>query len=125
LLDDASTTNATPREESGDEYFSPADALRYEEEAYVPPVRWCGEGTITTVSEIVEPSAPLRWKRGERLGRGAYGTVYLGLNCDTGELMAVKQVPLTGDDSGSIAKVRRNRWGIFVIFFCFFMNYFD
>jgi serine/threonine protein kinase len=35
---------------------------------------------------------PIRWKQGEILGQGAFGIVYLGLNTDTGELMAVKQV---------------------------------
>lgn len=34
----------------------------------------------------------IRWKRGEVLGQGAFGIVYLGLNIDTGELMAVKQM---------------------------------
>ena len=33
-----------------------------------------------------------RWKKGEVLGQGAFGVVYLGLNNDTGELMAVKQM---------------------------------
>lgn len=33
-----------------------------------------------------------RWQRGQRIGAGAYGTVYLGLNAITGELMAVKQL---------------------------------
>ena len=35
---------------------------------------------------------PIRWQRGEVIGQGAYGTVFLGLNLDTGELMAVKQL---------------------------------
>ena len=34
----------------------------------------------------------IRWKKGEMLGQGAFGVVYLGLNIDTGELMAVKQM---------------------------------
>jgi hypothetical protein len=34
----------------------------------------------------------IRWKKGEILGQGAFGVVYLGLNSDTGELMAVKQM---------------------------------
>ena len=33
-----------------------------------------------------------RWKRGEILGQGAFGVVYLGLNVESGELMAVKQI---------------------------------
>ena len=33
-----------------------------------------------------------RWQRGEAIGRGGFGTVYLGLNLDSGELMAVKQL---------------------------------
>jgi serine/threonine protein kinase len=35
------------------------------------------------------------WRRGELLGQGAYGSVYLGLNTDTGQLLAVKQVQLS------------------------------
>lgn len=34
----------------------------------------------------------IRWKKGEMLGQGAFGVVYLGLNIDNGELMAVKQM---------------------------------
>eukprot|EP01038_Epipyxis_sp_PR26KG_P014312 gene14312-19196_t len=34
----------------------------------------------------------IRWKKGEVLGQGAFGVVYLGLNIETGELMAVKQL---------------------------------
>ena len=34
----------------------------------------------------------IRWQRGELVGKGAFGTVYLGLNLDTGELMAVKML---------------------------------
>lgn len=34
----------------------------------------------------------IRWKKGEMLGQGAFGVVYLGLNQDSGELMAVKQL---------------------------------
>eukprot|EP01084_Bolivina_argentea_P051631 94995_1 len=34
----------------------------------------------------------MEWKKGDMLGRGAYGTVYMGLNQTSGKLMAVKQV---------------------------------
>lgn len=35
--------------------------------------------------------APVNWSRGEMIGAGAFGRVYLALNNDSGELMAVKQ----------------------------------
>ena len=37
---------------------------------------------------------PTRWKKGEVLGQGAFGVVYLGLNVESGELMAVKQMTI-------------------------------
>ncbi|KAJ3987680.1 MAP kinase [Lentinula detonsa] len=48
------------------------------------------------------PSGPatFKWVRGELIGRGTYGRVYLALNATTGEMMAVKQVdiPQTASD---------------------------
>ncbi|CAI9102230.1 OLC1v1000469C1 [Oldenlandia corymbosa var. corymbosa] len=35
---------------------------------------------------------PIRWRRGEMIGCGAFGQVYMGMNLDSGELIAVKQV---------------------------------
>lgn len=34
----------------------------------------------------------IRWRRGELIGSGAFGRVYMGMNLDSGELLAVKQV---------------------------------
>jgi mitogen-activated protein kinase kinase kinase len=39
-------------------------------------------------------SGPTNWLKGARIGSGSFGTVYLGMNSTTGELMAVKQVEL-------------------------------
>ncbi|KAJ7883474.1 kinase-like domain-containing protein [Mycena olivaceomarginata] len=39
-----------------------------------------------------EGPATLKWVRGELIGRGTYGRVYLALNTTTGEMIAVKQV---------------------------------
>ncbi|KAJ7883533.1 kinase-like domain-containing protein [Mycena olivaceomarginata] len=39
-----------------------------------------------------EGPAALKWVRGELIGRGTYGRVYLALNTTTGEMIAVKQV---------------------------------
>lgn len=44
--------------------------------------------------------AIFRWIRGELIGKGTYGKVYLALNATTGEMIAVKQVeiPRTASD---------------------------
>eukprot|EP00959_Pyramimonas_sp_CCMP1952_P042571 889882-Pyramimonas_sp.AAC.1 len=34
----------------------------------------------------------IRWQRGELIGAGAFGRVYVGMNEDSGQLLAVKQV---------------------------------
>ena len=45
--------------------------------------------------------APTNWMKGEPIGAGAFGTVYLGMDNETGELMAVKQVSLAAVDSAA------------------------
>jgi serine/threonine protein kinase len=39
-----------------------------------------------------EENLPIRWRKGQLIGSGAFGQVYLGMNLDSGELLAVKQV---------------------------------
>jgi serine/threonine protein kinase len=51
----------------------------------------------------MEEEKKIRFRQGDELGQGAYGRVYLGLNEDTGQLIAVKQVQLSGDRSEEAA----------------------
>ncbi|XP_024038846.1 mitogen-activated protein kinase kinase kinase 2 isoform X2 [Citrus clementina] len=44
------------------------------------------------ISPSVKMSPPIRWRKGELIGCGAFGRVYMGMNLDSGELLAVKQV---------------------------------
>eukprot|EP00698_Gefionella_okellyi_P021370 TRINITY_DN690_c0_g1_i1.p1 TRINITY_DN690_c0_g1~~TRINITY_DN690_c0_g1_i1.p1 ORF type:complete len:434 (+),score=35.95 TRINITY_DN690_c0_g1_i1:172-1473(+) len=48
----------------------------------------------------------IRWQLGGMIGRGGTGKVFLGMNSDTGELFAVKNVPLDGVDGVSLAELR-------------------
>jgi len=43
-----------------------------------------------------EVLAPKRWQAGEFLGQGSFGRVIFAANMDTGELFAVKQIPISG-----------------------------
>lgn len=43
--------------------------------------------------------AIFKWVRGELIGKGTYGRVYLALNATTGEMIAVKQVEIPRTDA--------------------------
>lgn len=49
------------------------------------------------ISPAVEDSPAIRWRKGELIGCGAFGHVYMGMNLDSGELLAVKQVRVWND----------------------------
>ncbi|XP_020215984.1 mitogen-activated protein kinase kinase kinase YODA [Cajanus cajan] len=68
----------------------------------------------TTYSANTTPSAPRSpgiaenltspgscWKKGQLLGRGTFGHVYIGFNSDSGEMCAMKEVTLFADDAKS------------------------
>ncbi|KAF0915383.1 hypothetical protein E2562_035942 [Oryza meyeriana var. granulata] len=52
-----------------------------------------------------EENPQIRWRKGELIGSGAFGQVYLGMNLDTGELLAVKQV-LIGSNNATREKAQ-------------------
>ncbi|KAL2487000.1 Mitogen-activated protein kinase kinase kinase 3 [Abeliophyllum distichum] len=46
------------------------------------------------MEEKVAQPPPIRWRKGELIGCGAFGRVYMGMNLDSGELLAVKEVAI-------------------------------
>ncbi|TKY51118.1 Mitogen-activated protein kinase kinase kinase NPK1 [Spatholobus suberectus] len=52
---------------------------------------------------------PIRWRKGELIGSGAFGRVYMGMNLDSGELIAIKQV-LIAPGSASKESTQANIW---------------
>ncbi|KAF7320074.1 MAP kinase kinase kinase [Mycena kentingensis (nom. inval.)] len=55
----------------------------------------------------ISSTTTFKWVRGDLIGRGTYGRVYLALNATTGEMMAVKQVeiPRTASDKNDSRQV--------------------
>ncbi|MGH0139689.1 UNVERIFIED_CONTAM: hypothetical protein FKN15_042976 [Acipenser sinensis] len=56
-------------------------------------MRWDPEETSALTVPCKSPQAPVNWRLGKLLGRGAFGEVYLCYDADTGRELAVKQVP--------------------------------
>ncbi|KFK38038.1 hypothetical protein AALP_AA3G062200 [Arabis alpina] len=52
-----------------------------------------------------EETPAIRWRKGELIGSGAFGRVYMGMNLDSGELLAIKQV-LIAPNSASKEKTQ-------------------
>ncbi|KAI3752446.1 hypothetical protein L2E82_24479 [Cichorium intybus] len=51
------------------------------------------------VKENDEQVPTIRWRKGELIGCGAFGQVYMGMNLDSGELLAVKQVSIAANSA--------------------------
>eukprot|EP00887_Chlorella_sp_A99_P006974 scaffold2.g6974.t1 len=49
-------------------------------------------GVSPELAAAPRQTRPKHWSKGEMIGQGAFGSVYLGLDNDTGQLMAIKQV---------------------------------
>ena len=56
-----------------------------------PPIN-APECSASVNPNSADDNSPIRWRKGELIGCGAFGHVYMGMNLDSGELLAVKQV---------------------------------
>lgn len=56
------------------------------------------DNAIGDIEHPTEPQ-PIRWRKGELIGAGAYGRVHLGMNLESGELIAVKQVLIASNST--------------------------
>ena len=50
------------------------------------------------ISKYKNQTSAIYWKCGRLLGSGAFGSVYMAMNTDTGMLMAVKRIPFEGTE---------------------------
>eukprot|EP01018_Ginkgo_biloba_P035610 Gb_12067 [translate_table: standard] len=64
-------------------------------------------GVHRSPGRIETSVAPGQWQKGKRLGSGTFGTVYEGFNRETGDMCAMKEVPLIPDDSQSCESIKQ------------------
>lgn len=57
-------------------------------------------GGLARTSMKVKRQATFRWFKGQLIGKGTYGRVYLGMNATTGDFLAVKQVEVSKKAAG-------------------------
>jgi Protein kinase domain/PB1 domain/Galactose oxidase, central domain len=69
-----------------------------------------GGDSLEAAASLTSPRDTITWEKGQILGRGAFGVVYLGMT-QSGELLAVKQVQLLGvnehKEQQAVASLRR------------------
>ena len=69
------------------------------------------QNKVSNIEFTKEPSskAPetlsVHWRKGNLIGEGAYGKVYECLNIETGEILAVKHVELSGDRNTIVREI--------------------
>eukprot|EP00759_Apiculatamorpha_spiralis_P047677 PhF_6_TR43324/c1_g1_i4/m.66219 len=62
---------------------------------------------INTAAPLPKTVGSGRYVMGEKLGRGGFGTVYLGMDIMTAEHVAVKEINLETSDAGHVVAVRQ------------------
>ena len=62
---------------------------------------------VNTTSGVRLIKKTMHWKRGDMIGQGGFGKVHIGLNVETGELMAVKNIEFRSADKNIAQKIRQ------------------
>lgn len=74
--------------------------------ANIVQIRPDQRGSVATMPELGQDTTSLkrqttfRWFKGQLIGKGTYGRVYLGMNATTGEFLAVKEVEVNPKAAG-------------------------
>lgn len=58
------------------------------------------DSTFSGLGPTPQRQATFKWMKGQLIGKGTFGRVYLGMNMTTGELIAVKQVEVNAKAAG-------------------------
>lgn len=71
--------------------YHDSDSLSPGDQSFDEETQWACNNTHARKADFGDG---IRWKRGEQIGEGSFGKVYMGFNERTGELFAVKQISL-------------------------------
>jgi hypothetical protein len=87
--------------------FDPVSTLPSAEQLQIPDVPATASLLDFMEAFKTEPAEPknINWAQGPLIGMGSFGKVFYGANCEIGEIMAVKQVPIR--NSNIDAKLRK------------------
>lgn len=90
-----------PKDEKKKEVTTETVAPTTKDKPKKPMERPRSDNGIANILAYEMMNGPSVWHKGSKIGQGSYGSVYLGLDGLTGELMAVKEVdlPTSSEDS--------------------------
>ncbi|XP_022878807.1 mitogen-activated protein kinase kinase kinase NPK1-like isoform X2 [Olea europaea var. sylvestris] len=79
--------------------------LKKMKEEMIPLARVAKEKeAVGTSGAVKRKESSIRWRKGEMIGCGAFGRVYMGMNLDSGELLAVKEVAIGANSASKKAQ---------------------
>lgn len=104
-LDDSAATHARRASEAvtPTERKTPSGSVSDEKKALPSP----GPSKRSADSKKA-PKEKIEYKRGELIGKGSFGKVFMGMNAKTGELIAIKQVVIKSTEDNDTAKEIEN-----------------
>ena len=91
---------------NGGDAFSPRSPTKNGDDAFSPRSPTKNGEPRRRRRRRIEPGT---WKIANVIGQGSFGAIYLGLNMNTGELMAVKELPIRR--ARDVAELRHGRRG--------------
>ncbi|CAJ0763692.1 20566_t:CDS:10 [Entrophospora sp. SA101] len=72
------------------------------------PMKFCEQNAENNIMQDKTTNYAVKWVKGELIGKGTFGKVYIALNVTTSEMMAVKQVETPRTRSDEINQRQRN-----------------
>lgn len=86
--------------------INPSNSLKFAEENRIPVNENKFHFSTSSSNQNEGEKSQIKWKKGELIGSGAYGKVYLGLNVNNGQMIAIKSIQLSPDKTSAISEMK-------------------